>query len=187
MKTEIKLKNDDYGNNLDNYVELKKDTKKADQGYSYYSRVLKEPFDSIDDLKEAEEAYYAKIAAREAQVAAKKADANEVERAFKCLNAARKAYKQDILNLTDKYSKDLKDLKKSFENSKTAIENILAKAEESYSAALKTFTEKHPEGFHLTLKDGDFETTISSASTETSQKNADLEDFFEIFDGLFRF
>ena len=34
-------------------------TSKPDSEYSYYSRVLKEPFDSVEDLKEAEEAYYA--------------------------------------------------------------------------------------------------------------------------------
>ena len=38
---------------------MKNNTNK-DMSYSFYSRVLKEPFDSIEELKEAEEAYYAK-------------------------------------------------------------------------------------------------------------------------------
>lgn len=186
MKTEIKLKNDDYENNLDNYVEPKKATKKADQGYSYYSRLLKEPFDSIDDLKEAEEAYYAKIKAKETKAATKKADAALVETSFKDLNATRKLYKEKILKLTDMYSKDLKALRAEFDAEVAALRKMLADAEESYSAALKAFTDKYPEGYHLTLKDGDYETTISSTTASSESKAADLNDFYEFLGGIFR-
>ena len=36
-----------------------------DVNYGYYSRVLKEPFDTLTELAEAEEAYYAKLKAKE--------------------------------------------------------------------------------------------------------------------------
>ena len=137
--------------------------KKTDEQkfYAYYSRVLGKPFDTLEELKEAEEAYYAKIKAKEDKAATKKADALKVEEAFKTLNAARKAFKSELEDLTKKYRDDLTQLKSSFEKSKEAVHKKLATAEEKYSEALKVFTEKYPEGYHITLKDGDFETTLS--------------------------
>lgn len=158
--------------------------RKDERAYSYYSRVLNEPFDSIEELKEAEEAYYAKLQAKEAKAAQKKSDANRVEDAFKALNAARKTYKEEITTLTQNYSDELAVLKKAFELGKADIHDKLAKAEAAYSDALKAFTEKYPEGYHLTLKDGDFETTISSTST-TSHADKYIDKPFNLFEYLF--
>lgn len=138
--------------------------KMVDQGYSYYSRLLKEPFDSVEELQLAEEAYYAKLKAKEAKAATKKADADKVQDAFVNLNAARRSYKEDLTNLATKYSEDLVALKKAFESSRDRIRKNLADAEETYAAAIRAFTEKYPEGYHITLKDGDFETTISGSN-----------------------
>ncbi len=149
--------------------------------YGYYSRLLKEPFDSIEELQEAEEAYYAKQKAKEDAAAQKKADALKVEDAFKALNTARKTYKKDLTQLTKEYAESLENLKKAFELGKKDIQGKLAESEETYQVALKEFTGKHPEGFHLTLRDGDFETTISSHSTG---KKVDT-DLVSIFDALF--
>ena len=68
-------------------------TKNTTYDCMFYSKVLKEPFNSIEELMEAEEAYYAKLKAKEDKAAEKKADAVKVEEAFKSLNASRKAYK----------------------------------------------------------------------------------------------
>ena len=138
------------------------------QAYGYYSHVLKEPFDSIEELKEAEEAYFAKLKAKEDKATQKKADANVVEDAFKALNAARKAYKAEITEVTDAYREELTTLKKSFEDNVNAAEEKLAAAETTYQQALKAFTDKYPEGYHITLKDGDFETTISGSAKSSS-------------------
>lgn len=153
--------------------------------YSYYSRVLKKPFDSIGELKKAEAVYYAELKAKEDKAAAKKADAQKVEEAFKALNTTRRVYKESLIKLTEKYSDDLKKLKETFEADKKELTDILAQAEESYSVALKTFTERYPEGYHLTLKDGDFETTISGASKvgKASCTNKPF-DFFDWFFSL---
>lgn len=160
---------------------MKNTNKKIDQTYAYYSRVLNEPFDSVAELEEAEEAYYAKLKAKEDKAAQKKADALKVEDAFKALNAARKVYKDDLTALTTEYSENLKKLKELFEKERNAIQDELAKAEEAYSTALKEFTDKY-EQFHLTLKDGDFETTI--------KHDNNLKEFpktFDLLDMLFRF
>lgn len=144
----------------------------------YYSKVLKEPFNSIDELMEAEAAYYAKLKAKEDKAAEKKADATKVEEAFKKLNAARKAYKDDLNEVTKVYSEGLVALKAKFEESCKAIKDTLATAEAGYADALKAFTEKYPEGYHLTLKDGDFETTISSQTSGSTKAKATISDDF---------
>lgn len=155
--------------------------------YGFYSRVLNKPFDSVAELKKAEDAHYAEIRAKEDKVAAKKADAQKVEAAFKALNAARKTYKEELTTLTKEYSEALANLKKAFELGKNDIQDKLAVAETAYQTALKEFTDKYPEGYHLTLKDGDFETTIESKNSGASEKaTKTVYDLFDLFD-LFRF
>jgi chromosome segregation ATPase len=167
-----------------NYNEFEKNVKDFRE-YSYYSRVLEKPFDSIEELRKAEAKHYAQIKAKEDKAAAKKADAAKVEEAYKVMNAARKTYKEKLTALTTEYSNALADLKKTFEFGKNDIREKLAAAEASYQAALKEFTEKHPEGYHITLKDGDFETTISSqTNTRTSKKEDDIMDIFSLFFGI---
>lgn len=148
--------------------------------YSFYSNVLQKPFETVEALREAEAAHFEAQRAKEAKAASKKSDATKVEEAFKALNAARKAYKDDLMALTASYAESLKKLKAGFENDKSAIHDRLAKAEAAYELALREFNTKYPEGYHLTLKDGDFETTIHSARSGDLTKAADL------FDLLFR-
>lgn len=172
------MKNNDNINNIN-----KNNFKKAEQSYMYYSRVLKEPFASIEELKEAEEAHYAKLKAKEDKVAQKKADAALVEEAFRSLNNTRKLYKESLAKLAEKYSKDLVRLKETFEADKAELQDVMATAEDVYAAAIKTFTEKYPEGYHLTLKDGDFETTISS-QTKTNKEDSTVADILSMFFGF---
>ena len=185
------MKKDNFNNVSKNYnnfekknIQENKEIKEPE--YMYYSRVLKEPFRSLPELKEAEEAYYAKLAAKETAAAQKKADAKKVEDAFIALNAARKAYKDDLTTLATEYSDALKDLKDAFELGKKDIHSKLAKAEDVYKAALKAFTDKYPEGYHLTLRDGDFETTISNTTTKSdSTVPTSFNSLAEIFEYLF--
>lgn len=153
---------------------IKKDT----QDYCYYSKVLKEPFDSIEALKEAEEAYFAKLQVKEDKAAEKKSDAMKVEAAFVALNAARKAYKEDLMEVTTKYSEDLIALKETYEKIRDDIRKRLESAEQEYETALNEFVNKYPEGYHLTLKDGDFETTISGSVSKTPANTLNLFDLF---------
>ncbi len=154
--------------------------------YSYYSKLLKQPFDSVKELQEAEEAYYAKQRTKEDAAAQKKADAKKVEDAFKALNQARKDYKEKLTQLTEEYGKALTNLKKAFETGKTDIHAQLAAAEDAYAKALKEFTGKY-ENYHMCLKDGDFETTVSSNCTKNANVKKPDTDLFNIFDLLFNF
>lgn len=159
-------------------------TKKNDIGYGFYSNVLKKPFESLDDLKKAEYVYFEEQKAKEEKACQKKADAKKVEDAFKALNAARKEYKEQTTQLTDEYTQAVKDIKAAYDLGIKDIRKKLADAEDTYSKALKEFTAAHPEGYHLTLKDGDFETTISGSSN-INEKKANNIGVFDIFDLLF--
>jgi hypothetical protein len=175
-----------FDKNINNDENLKNVARKETRDYSYYSRVLGKPFDSIEELKEAEAVYFAEQRAKADKAAAKKADAKKVEDAFVALNAARKAYKDDLTTLATEYSDALKDLKDAFELGKKDIHSKLAKAEDAYKAALKAFTDKYPEGYHLTLRDGDFETTISNTTTKgDSTAPTSFNSLAEIFEYLF--
>ena len=177
-----------FDKNVNNDENLKNVARKDTRDYSYYSRVLEKPFDSIEELKEAEATYFAEQRAKADKATAKKADAKKVEDAFKALNAARKAYKDDLTALVTEYSDALKELKDAFEFGKKDIHAKLAAAEDVYKAALKAFTDKYPEGYHLTLKDGDFETTISNTvSTGAKTDPSTIKNIPELFEYLFSF
>ena len=152
-------------------------------GYSFYSKVLEKPFDSVEELQAAEQVYYDKLKAKEDKAAQKKADALKVEDAFKDLNKARRVYRETVSQLTTEYSEALKELKSAYELGKADMQKSLAAAEDNYTEALKEFTNKYPEGFHLTLKDGDFETTLSKQNKEVGSL-ADLEFISDFLKGL---
>lgn len=154
--------------------------------YGFYSNVLKKPFERLEDLKRMEEAYFAEKKAKEDKATQKKNDAKIVEGAFKALNAARREYKEKLNQLTTEYSEALENLKKAYELGKDDIRNTLAAAETAYSEAIKNFSEKYPEGYHMTLKDGDFETTISSqTSTDAVKTGIDTTRLADIINTLF--
>ena len=162
---------------------------KKTNDYAFYSKPLKQVFDTLEELKAAEAKHFNELKAKQAKAAAKKADAQKVEDAFKALNRARKEYKENLTQLTQEYSEALTNIRKAFEAGKKDIHDKLAAAEDAYNAALKEFIAAHPEGYHVTLKDGDFETTISG-STKTQQSKAIKKEeasVMNLFDLLFSF
>lgn len=175
---------------MTNEKNFKKPYTKTERDYGYYSRVLNKPFDSIEELREAEGAYRAEVQAKEEKAATKKADAQKVEDAFKAMNAARREYKEKLTQLTKEYSEELTKLKNAFELGKKDIHNTMAVAEEVYQKALKEFTAKY-DSYHFTMRDGDFETTISGSSkVNKPAEKAEVKDpsqvnLFNIFDLFF--
>ena len=121
--------------------------KEAKLGYSFYSRLLGKPFDTVEELAAAELEYYDKLRAKDEKAAAKKADAQKVEDAFKALNAARRDYKEKLNQLTEEFSAALTDLKKAYELGKSDLHNQLATAEQNYKDAIKAFGEKYPDRY----------------------------------------
>ena len=130
----------------------------------FYSEVTKKLYDSQEDLVAAEKAV-ADAEIKKAEVAkAKKADAQKVEDAFKANNNAKREYNAKVLAARKRYNESVAAAKKAFDEAVTDASNAKDTAEKHYDKMLKEFTEKHPEGYHLTLKDGDNVVTISNQS-----------------------
>lgn len=163
------------------HVDAKHTGEKETINYGFYSNVLKKPFERLDDLKKAEYVYFEEQKLKEDKAAQKKADAKVVDDAFKALNTTRRVYKEAMTTLVEKYNADLKELKASFEKDRKDVQAMLAEAENVYAAALKAFTDKY-ETYHLSLRDGDFETTIDSKTTVGVNKQYNM---FDIFDWIF--
>jgi hypothetical protein len=150
----------------------------------FYSEITKELYENEKDLIAAEKATKAAEEAKTKAAKAKKADALKVEDAFKTCNAARKEYNTKVINARKDYNEAVANAKKAFEETVSAASQEKAAAEEVYDKILKDFISKHPEGYHLTLKDGDFETTISS-QTEAANPSVDFSKVAELFGLLF--
>ena len=159
-------------------------TEKETINYGFYSKILNKPFDSLSELKAAEEVYYGEQKAKADKAAQKKADAQKVEDAFKALNAARKEYKEKLAQLTTEYSEKLEHLKKAYEFGKKDVTSKLTAAEDTFDAELKKFADTYGQ-YHFTLKGDDFETTISGSSVSTVSKKASntAHDIWNLFFG----
>lgn len=134
-------------------------------GYSFYSNILNKKFDSLEELEKAESNYKKEIEAKEKISAEKKADADKVQKAFCNYNLAKKEYNEELISANKDYCKIISDAKKAFSERKKNAENKLKDAETAYNKNLKDFIEKHPEGYHVTLKDGDNIMTLSHSKT----------------------
>lgn len=145
------------------------------EDFGYWSKLLSQPFDTLAELVAAENARRAEDEAKAKAKETRKADAEVVEQAFKALNAIRKAYKERMTALVADYNEQLLALKSSFTANADELKATLAEAEDTYAEALRCFTEKY-DSYHLTLKDGDFETTISN---QTGGSIPDIDDLMQ--------
>jgi len=163
----------------------------------FYSETLDMMFDSAEALQEAEQQAAEKEAKKKKASEIKKAEAKKVEDAFKNFNAAKQVYNTNVLNLKKQLNNDLNAIRETLsEVNKKHEEAIAAEtkakddAEAAYQAALNEFIAKHPEGYHMTLKDGDHVVTISSSSNEYKELADQLFDpksFWDEWMRIFRF
>ena len=128
----------------------------------FYSEVTKKLYESEEELNTAEKAVADENAKKAEAAKAKKADALKVEDAFKANNDARREYNAKVLAARKMYNDTVAAAKKAFDEAVIDATNAKDTAEKHYDKMLKEFTNKHPEGYHLTLKDGDNVVTISS-------------------------
>ena len=136
----------------------------------YYSEKLNKLYDTEKDLQVAEQAL-ADAEAKKAEAAReKKAEAQVVEDAFKARNAARREYNEKVISLRKEYHDVVVAAKVKFEEGIAEAAKAKDDSENAYNEALKEFTSKHPEGYHMTLKDGDNVITLSRA------RDKDFED-----------
>lgn len=154
----------------------------------YYSEKLDKIFDTQEALKEAEEkheAEQAKKAEAKALVAKESAD---VQDAFKARNAARKAYNESLIEARKVYNEALKKARDEFEASLDESTKALKEAEEDYDTKLKAFQKAHPEGYHLTLKDGDNVVTYTGNLIDEHSKALakEFDEINNLFSEFFR-
>ena len=129
----------------------------------YYSEKLDKLFDTENDLQTAEQELAAEEARKAEAAKARKADSKLVEDAFKARNAARREFNEKAVELRKAYNEAVIEAKKNFEEGLAEATKAKDESENAYNEALKEFTNKHPEGYHMTLKDGDNVITLSSS------------------------
>ena len=124
---------------------------------------------------------------KEEAAAARKAEAAKVEDAFKARNEARRVYNAKALELRKAYNAALKKARDEFEAGLENSTKELKVREEEYDAALSEFIKKHPEGYHITLHDGDNVTTLSGNSLDLRTEFDDHVKFWNDFIDLLHF
>lgn len=134
---------------------------KQDEQVSYYSHKLKKLFTTMDELKTAEAEADNAEAEKAALSEARKVDAQKVEEAWKAVNTLRATCKTERQEADRKYLEAVTAAKKIRTTTEEEINERWNKVTAAYDAALAEFTKLHPEGYHLTLKDGDYTTSIS--------------------------
>ena len=151
----------------------------------FYSEKLNKMFDTDKELLLAEEAAFKAEQEKKAQALAKKTDAKKVEDAFKAHNAAKKVFNENFTKLRKAYAADLAALKETFDKAVAVETEKLSTAEKAYTTALSEFTKNHPEGYHMTLRDGDHVVTLSNNSQVNSTNLKDALSIFDLMSGLF--
>jgi N12 class adenine-specific DNA methylase len=152
----------------------------------FYSEKLNKMFDTDKELLIAEEAAFKAEQEAKAKSLAKKNEAKVVEDAFKAHNAAKKTFNERVIARRKKYAEDLAALKAAYDADIKAESDKLDVAAQAYDKAFKEFTAKHPEGYHMTLKDGDNVVTLHSTNKQEVFNNLVNENFFDTFFNLFR-
>ena len=152
----------------------------------FYSEKLDKMFDSEKELLTAEEAAFKAEQEAKAKSLAKKTEAKVVEDAFKAHNAAKKTFNANVIARRKKYATDLAALKEAYDADIKVESDKLDAAAKAYDQALKEFTAKHPEGFHMTLKDGDNVVTLQSNRGQDALSNLINDAWFDGFFNLFR-
>lgn len=174
------MKRDEHGKfvkatavSADNYTEKAAAT-------CYHSKVLNKYFEDYDSMIAEEKAFFDKKREDDARVAKRKAEAAVVEEAFKKMNDAKRAYNEKVTELKKTYSKAIATAKKEFADAAYEETEKVKAAEDKYAQTLDEFRKNHPEGYHMTFRDGDFVTTISEASFQSI-----LDDFYSSMLKLF--
>lgn len=154
----------------------------------YYSELTKQLYETEKEAIAAEKKLEVEKAEATKKASAKKAEANKVEEAFRARNAARREYNTKVMDARKAYNTALVEAKKAFDAAINDATSTKDKAEEVYNSALKEFTDKHPEGYHMTLKDGDNVITLSRSSDKQLEKvSKEYNDFIDTFVKFFNF
>ena len=154
----------------------------------YYSDTLDKLFETEKDLKDAEKADAEEKAKKEEAKLVVKKESSEVEDAFKARNAARKAYNEKLVEARKTYNEALRKAKDEFEANLKESTEALEKAEADYDNKLKDIKKAHPEGYRLSLKEGDNVVAYTSNPVEYQVKSIskEFDDMLDMFSSFLR-
>lgn len=144
--------------------------------YSYYSRLLSKPYETLEALKKAEDEYRQKEEQKNSEKNARKDAAAKVEQACAALRSAKAEYIKNKKALDNEYLKNQKELAQKYTEDKENIKKDLIEKEEACTKLLNDFVKKYGS-FHTTVTDGD---TLISVSYDTSS-NDFLDNMFKLF------
>lgn len=103
-------------------------------------------FNSVEEVEQAEAKVNKEIAEKQQKSALRKLDSMKVEKALKAkLDAEEKAIEM------------IKEAKEAYNKKVAEAQKLLGDASKVVEDELEAFLEKHPEGFHTTIKVGDKE------------------------------
>ena len=145
-------------------------------------------FDTIEDLEKAEEEVKTALAKKEEAKAAVAKESADVQDAFKARNAARKVYNEKLVELRKVYNQALRDAEKAFTDGLKEVADEKDAAEKVYSEKLSAFQKAHPEGYRITLKDGDNVVTLSSNPVDFNIRsvNKEFDTILDLFSDMLR-
>ena len=150
----------------------------------YYSEILEKTFDTEEELVKAEKEHAEAEAKKAEAKALVKKEADVVNDAFVARNTARKDYNDKVIEARKLYNEKVKAAQEEFNKSLEEVTEAKNEAEKSFQAKLQEFNKNHPEGFRLTLKDGDNVVTYYNES----KFNTDwFDEFDKMFDALRNF
>lgn len=147
--------------------------------YSYYSKILGKPFDTLNELHAAEALEAEKKKAKEEQKTTRKAEAEQVEQALATYRATAKKADTEIANVREESFTAIEAIKKDYHKKVDSIEKSVAAAKKDYTDKLAAFTKKYG-GFHTTVKDGDLIATVDVDTSGTL-----IDSFFDLFGSIF--
>ena len=153
----------------------------------YFSEILNKNFDTEEDsVKDEKEHAEAEAKKAEAKALVKK-ESEEVEKAFKVRNEARRAYNVKLVEARKAYNKALVEARDEFEKSLKENSEALDVAEKDYDTKLCEFQKAHPEGYHITLKDGDNVITLTSNNQVSFPDiNKQFDDILDLFSNVLK-
>lgn len=139
-------------------VRTKETVKEEKESYGYYSRLLQKPFDTLDELIEAEDLYKKEQIKQQEEKNEKKRLAEEVEKAY-----------TNYFNVVEETSKQLTE----FQNE---INKKISDARNNYFELKNKFIDLYGQ-FHMTYKD-------KEAKVDYNDEDKPFDYFGYIFDAL---
>jgi len=148
----------------------------------YYSETLNKYFDTEEECVKAEEELKAAEAKKAEAKALVKKEADVVNTAFVARNAARHEYNEKVLEARKTYNDKVRAAQEEYNKALEEVTTKKLEAEKEFDAKLKEFGKNHPEGYRLTLKDGD---QVATYVNQETKYNLDIwDDFDRIFEAV---